>query len=163
VLNAPGVRINRFGYALVPYVTPYAFNNLELDPKGLSLDVQLTATSARVAPYGGSVAMVKFDTEYGRSALVRARMDDGRAVPFGAEVTDAQGRALGIVGQGGRLLVRGVDEQGAMTLSWPEDGVSRQCRATYRMPTAVTGEAATEYPNLDVHCTPDASPAVTAQ
>ncbi|MBU8977298.1 fimbrial biogenesis outer membrane usher protein [Lysobacter sp. MMG2] len=162
VLNAPGVRINRFGYALVPFLMPYNFNNLELDPKGLSLDVQLKATNARVAPYAGSVAMVRFETEYGRSALVRARMDDGRAVPFGADVVDAAGRTLGVVGQGGRLLVRGVDEQGTMTLSWAEDGVTRRCRVSYRMPAPVEG-AANDLPTLDVRCTPEAPSAVAAQ
>ncbi len=163
VLSAPGVRINRFGYALVPYVTPYSFNNIELDPNGLSLDVQLASTSARVAPYGGSVAMVKFETEYGRSALVRARMDDGRPVPFGAEVTDAAGRVLGIVAQGGRLLVRGIDEEGTMTLTWAEEGGTRQCRVSYRVPGAVTGAGDNEYPTLDVRCTPDHVSAVAAQ
>ena len=159
VVNAPGVRINRFGYALVPYVTPYTFNNIELDPTGLSLDVQLAATSARVAPYGGSVAMVKFETQYGRSALVRARMDDGRAVPFGAQVSDGQGQVLGVVGQGGRLLVRGVEDEGTLVLSWPEDGADRQCRVAYRLPAPAAGA---DYPTLDVRCTPD-TPSVAAQ
>jgi outer membrane usher protein len=162
VLNSPGVRINRFGYALVPYLMPYNFNNIELDPTGLSLDVQLAATSARVAPYGGAVAMVNFDTEYGRSALVRARMDDGRPVPFGAQVVDTTGRALGVVGQGGRLLVRGVEDQGTMILSWPEDSAMRQCRVSYRIPAPAPG-ATTEYPTLDVRCTPDTPSAVAAQ
>lgn len=161
VVNAPGVRINRFGYALVPFLMPYNYNNLELDPKGLPLDVQLEATSARVAPYSGSVAMVTFKTEYGRTALLRARMDDGRPVPFGAEVVDSAGRALGVVGQGGRLLVRGVEEQGTMTVSWPEDGRTRQCRVNYHLPAPVAG-AVNDFTTLDVRCTPDA-PSVAAQ
>ncbi|MFC3550751.1 fimbria/pilus outer membrane usher protein [Lysobacter cavernae] len=164
VISAPGVRINRFGYALVPYLTPYHINSVELDPKGVSLDVQLAATSARVAPYAGSVAMLRFETEYGRTALVRARTGDGRAVPFGAEGRDAQGRVLGIVGQGGRLLVRGADAQGTMTLSWQEEGEARQCRVSYRMPSSPQAAAATsDYPTLDVRCTPDAPSAVAAQ
>ena len=160
VVNAPGVRVNRFGYALVPFLTPYTFNNLELDPKGLSYDVQLTSTSARVAPYGGAVAMVNFETEYGRSALVRARLDDGRPVPFGAEVS-AHGRTLGVVAQGGRLLVRGIEDQGTMIVRWPEDGAGRECRADYRIPARVASEARGEYQTLDVRCT--RSPAESAQ
>lgn len=154
VVNAPGVTVDRFGYALVPYLSPYQMNVVELDPKGLPLDVQLNATSARVAPTAGGVAMLTFDTEYGRTLLLRVRMSDGRAVPFGAEVTDIQGHALGTVGQGGRLLLRGATKEGTVSLSWQEEDKPMQCTFTYQTPEPVPGAAANDLPTTDARCTP---------
>ena len=154
VVNAPGVRINRFGQALVPYLTPYQMNSVELDPKGLPLDVQLQSTSARVAPRAGGVSLLKFDTEYGRALLLRVRMGDGRPVPFGAEVTDMQGHALGTVGQGGRLLLRGATKEGTVSLSWQEEDKPMQCTFTYQTPEPKAGAAATDLPTADARCTP---------
>jgi len=154
VVNAPGVRINRFGQALVPYLTPYQYNSVELDPKGLSLDVQLQSTSARVAPRAGGVSLLTFETQYGRALLLRVRMADGRPVPFGAEVTDIQGQALGTVGQGGRLLLRGAMKEGTVSLSWQEEDKPMQCTFTYQTPEPKAGAAVNDLPTADARCTP---------
>ena len=154
VVNAPGVKVDRFGHALVPYLTPYNLNSIELDPKGLPLDVQLQSTSARVAPRAGGVSMLTFQTDYGRALLLRVRMADGRAVPFGAEVTDMEGHALGTVGQGGKLLLRGATKEGTVSLSWQEDDKPMQCTFTYRTPEPKSGAAATDLPTADARCTP---------
>lgn len=154
VVNAPGVRINRFGQALVPYLTPYQMNSIELDPKGLPLDVQLQSTSVRVAPRAGGVSLLKFETQYGRALLLRVRMADGTPVPFGAEVSDMQGHALGTVGQGGRLLLRGATKEGTVSLSWQEEDKPMQCTFTYQTPEPKSGAAATDLPTADARCTP---------
>ena len=153
VLNAPGVKVNRFGQALVPYLTPYTLNSIEVDPKGLSLNVQLAATSARVAPRAGSVAMVTFETSHGNSLLVRLRMPGGEPLPFGAEVADAQGHGLGVVGQGGRVLLRGVEDAGSLDVRWQESGdTARSCRFDYRMPENA-GQGQDAYPRVEATCT----------
>lgn len=154
VVNAPGVRINRFGHALVPYLNPYNLNTVELDPKGLPLDVQLASTSTRVAPRAGGVSLLKFETEFGRALLLRVRLDDGRPVPFGAQVSDLGGRALGTVGQGGKLLLRGAVDRGTVSLSWQDGDKPMQCTFTYQTPEPVKGEAATAYTSVDARCSP---------
>ena len=50
VTNAPGVRVDGSGYALVPYMNPYQLNTIRLDPQGASLGVQLDSTSDRSRP-----------------------------------------------------------------------------------------------------------------
>ena len=86
--NAAGLRIDRAGYALVPYVTPYILNTIDIDPAGLPLDVQLDNTSTQVAPRAGAVVMVKFKSESGRFVLIQTHLPDGKMLPFGAEVED---------------------------------------------------------------------------
>ncbi|AHX15580.1 fimbrial protein [Dyella jiangningensis] len=154
VINANGVRINHFGHALVPYLTPYNLNTVQLDPKGLPLTVQLDATSAQVAPHAGSVVVLKFKTESGRSAIARVRRDDGQMLPFGAEVVDAQNQPVGVVGQAGRILLRGVKGTGQLTVQWnTEDDQPMRCSFPYQLPAPAKGEAQT-YQKIEATCTP---------
>ncbi|MDQ8024315.1 MAG: fimbria/pilus outer membrane usher protein [Moraxellaceae bacterium] len=156
VASSPGVKLNGSGRALVPYLTPYNRNTIELDPKGLPLDVQLSATSAHVAPHSGSVALVTFNTSHGRSVLARVRLADGQPLPFGAEVSDAEDRNLGVVGQGGRILLRGVEDKGDLQARWQDaEGTDRSCRIHYQMP-ASDGKRAEAYQQIESTCGGDA-------
>jgi outer membrane usher protein len=89
--SAIGVHLNSAGYAVVPYLMPYNLDSIQIDPKGLPLDVQFDNTSVQVAPYAGAVLMVTFKTENGRPLIARARLPDGQPIPFGAEVFNAKG------------------------------------------------------------------------
>lgn len=132
--NSAGASVDRFGYALVPYLTPYSLNTIQIDPKGLPLDVQLDGTSQQIAPYAGAVVMLKFKTESGRMLIVHAQLDNGQPLPFGAEVLNSQGVSLGAVGQAGQILVRGVDQSGTLTARWQDDdGASHSCSFAYRL------------------------------
>ncbi|MEI7035468.1 fimbria/pilus outer membrane usher protein [Fulvimonas yonginensis] len=136
VSSASGVHVDRHGYALLPYLMPYTLNTVRLDPKGLPLDVQLKATSAQVAPHAGAVALVTFQTDRGRTVILQARRPDGRALPFGAEVFNAQGVVLGVVGQGGKILARGVDARGELTARWQDEaGNAQACSLRYALPS----------------------------
>ncbi|WP_229720679.1 fimbria/pilus outer membrane usher protein [Dyella nitratireducens] len=153
--NAPGARVDHFGYAVVPYLTPYQLNTIQVDPKGLPLDVQLDATSAQVVPYAGAVVMVKFKTENGRTLIVQARLKDGQALPFGAEVYNEKGISLGVVGQAGQILLRGVDQAGRLTAHWQDDsGAAQSCSFDYRLePKGKHKQAAKSYEQMSVTCT----------
>jgi len=157
VVNAAGVRVDRFGHALVPYLTPYNLNTIQLDPKGLPLTVQLDATSAQVAPHAGAVVLLKFKTESGRTAIARVRRADGRPVPFGAEVVDAQEQSLGVVGQAGRILLRGVKDSGRLSVRWnTEDGQPMRCTFPYQLSAPAKGQAQ-GYEKIEATCTPVAA------
>jgi outer membrane usher protein len=132
--NSPGARVDRFGYAVVPYLMPYQINTIQIDPKGLPLDVQLDATSAQVVPYAGAVVMMKFNTHSGRMLIVQAHLENGQALPFGAEVFDDKGASLGVVGQAGQILLRGVGSAGQLTARWQDDsGTNHACSFPYKL------------------------------
>ncbi len=133
VLNAADVRIDRRGYAVVPHLTPYRANTVGIDPKGLSTDVALQVSSQQVTPRVGAVAMVRFATESGRSAVLEVRHPDGTAVPFGANVIDEDDNEVGVVGQGGRIFVRGIKDQGRLTVRWSDDARDL-CQVDYVLP-----------------------------
>jgi outer membrane usher protein len=135
IINAPNVRVDHAGYALVPYLTPYQLNTVQIDPQGLPLDVQLESTSAQVAPYQGAVVMVNFKSQAGRPLIVHIRTTDGKPAPFGAEVFSTKGEALGVVGQGGLTLLRGVAASGTLDVKWQDaQGHAQICTSSYNVP-----------------------------
>jgi outer membrane usher protein len=153
--SAAGARIDRFGYALVPYLTPYNLNTVAIDPKGLPLDVQLDATSTQVAPHAGSVVMLKFKTEYGRAIIVRVHLKNDDALPFGAEVFNDKGVSLGMVGQAGQVLARGVDLAGKLTARWQDDnGTSKSCSFQYQIEQSGHASGLDKYKEVNATCTP---------
>ena len=151
--SAPGARIDHFGYAVVPYLTPYNLNTVQIDPKGLPLDVQLDATSAQVAPHEGAVVMLKFKTENGRALIVHASLENGQALPFGAEVFNEKGTSLGVVGQGGQILVRGVNQSGQLSVRWQEDdGAAQSCSFTYQLIPQTKSKKTKAYNEIQATC-----------
>jgi outer membrane usher protein len=122
--SAAGVRLDRRGYGVVPYLAAFRWNAVEIDPTGLSLDVSLSSTRRRVAPTAGALVLVPFETDVGRTSLLVARLADGSPPAFGADVLDGQGRSVGVVGQAGNIFVRNVVSDAPLTIRWgdrPED------------------------------------------
>lgn len=107
--SAPSTRIDRRGYAVLPYLRPYRVNAVEIDPKGADDDVVFDKTVVNVVPYENSVVRVSFPTRIEKSRSLHAVLPGGKNLPFGANVVNAQGKAIGIVGQGSMLFIH--DEQ----------------------------------------------------
>jgi outer membrane usher protein len=114
----PSSRVNRFGYGIVPSLSPYSMNRIEIDPKGLSLDVELKTTGQDIAPLAGAVVKAQFETDTRRTLIVTATRPDGGTLPFGAEVVNREGQSVGQVSQGSRILARGVAETDELLVTW---------------------------------------------
>lgn len=126
-------RVASNGYALLPHVSPYRWNQIDLDPSGLPLDVELLHTSQRVAPTAGSIVRVAFNATRERTLFIDATDALGQPLPFAARVEDEDGRAFGAVGQGGVIQLRGAPDSGVLIVD--PDG-SQRCRLTYTTPAA---------------------------
>ncbi|RYM64434.1 pilus assembly protein PapC [Serratia liquefaciens] len=129
VSTYPGVRIDSRGYAAVPYLNPYQMNDISIDPKGISAEVELDNTSQKVAPYAGAVVKVKYMTKKGTPILVNATYQDG-PIPFGATIFDDKGNNVGTVGQGGQLYARVAQDKGQLRVKWGENS-RMQCNIGY--------------------------------
>lgn len=116
----PSVRLNAQGFAVVPSLSPYSVNTVDLDPKGMSQDVELQISGQSVVPRAGAVTLLHYPTRSGRLLMLEARNEHGHALPFGAQVFDVQGDEVGMVGQGSRLHFRSHDERGRVRVSWGE-------------------------------------------
>ncbi|MDM0031936.1 fimbria/pilus outer membrane usher protein [Variovorax sp. J22P271] len=152
VTGGSGLRVDPWGHAVVSNLTPFASNQIEIDPKGLPINVELEATEQRVAPTAGAMLVVQFVTDNaGRAAFLRVDAGDGAPLPFGAEVFDAEGHNVGTVAQAGRIIARGLkSDRGTLTVRWGQDAAS-SCRLDYALPP---GDAARpgSYPAVDAAC-----------
>ena len=125
-------RIGRNGFAVLPQYAPYRWTSVDINPQGLSHDVELLQTSQRVAPTAGSLVRMTFATRVDTTVYIRAVPRQGRMeIPFGSDVRNSDGKVVGTVAQGGMVRVQG--DHGALTVG--NDG-AEQCRLTYRVPDA---------------------------
>lgn len=150
ITNAPNAQVNRSGYGLVPHLTPYQLNTIQLDPQDLPLGVQLDATSTQVVPYQGAVVMANFKSQAGAPLIVSIRMPDGKPAPFGIEVHDAQGNTVGTVGQDGQALLSVHAHSGVLTLQ--QDQGANTCHFKYQI-TNRDKKAAASLQLIHAHCT----------
>ncbi|TFY94431.1 fimbrial biogenesis outer membrane usher protein [Pseudomonas nabeulensis] len=143
-----GSQVGKSGYAVVPHLAPYRQNVVELDPKDLSVDVELKTASQNVAPRAGSVVKLQFDTVSGQALLVTALREDGSPMPFGSDVFDEEGNSVGIVGQGGKAFVRVARPQGELTVKWGSND-NATCRLQYSLSEKSGSEAVSRLRQLD--------------
>jgi outer membrane usher protein len=151
VSSSPGVRVDRNGYAVAPYLTPYSMNTVNLDPKGVSIDVELQLASQQVAPRAGSVTLLKYPTVSGRVAVIRASMQNGKPLPFGASVLDESNKEVGSVGQASRIVARGLQDKGRLTVKLGE-GSGSVCYISYDLPARDKASNANEYQTVSGVC-----------
>nr|WP_238347323.1 fimbria/pilus outer membrane usher protein [Pseudomonas taiwanensis] len=105
VQNTPSARTNSHGYALVPYLRPYRLNALVLQTDDLSPEVVIANASQQVVPRRGAVVKASYEAEHVARLVLTLLQANGQPVPFGAQVLDADGQSLGVVGQAGQALV----------------------------------------------------------
>lgn len=130
----PGIEVDRFGYAAVPYLNPYQFNDIQIDPKNAPEDIELENTQQRVAPWAGAVVKVNFNSQRGIPLLISGSYK-GQPLPFGADVQNSRGERVGSVGQGGQIYARVKEESGSLTVSWA-DGAQGKCTLQYLIPVS---------------------------
>lgn len=132
IYNQTGVKTDRWGYAIIPYVSPYRKNVISLDPETLSADVDIQQMSTNVIPTRGAVVKANFDTRVGQRALITLKRPGGGVVPFGAMVTlpEESGSKGFIVAYDGQVYLNGMAEKGKLLVTWGERS-EQQCRVDY--------------------------------
>jgi outer membrane usher protein len=157
VQGGQGSTVDSRGYALVPYLQPYQLNDITLDPENAPASVEFDSTIQSVAPRAGSVVRLAYKTNVGRAILIDSRMEDGKPVPFGADVFDEAGNSVGVVGQAGRVFVRGLDQGGPITVRWGE-GADDSCRIQVPAAANGSGKPGAEYEMLQASCSSQGVP-----
>ena len=134
IRNGQGATVDRFGYAILPSLTPYRYNTISLDSRNMADDVELQGGSKRLVPYAGAISRVTFKTTHGKATLINTTLPDGRQPPMGADVTDSDGEAVGIMGQGGQIYARIAAQSGVLFVKWGKNA-AQQCQVWYQLPT----------------------------
>jgi outer membrane usher protein len=146
-----GARVNGSGYAVVPSLTPFQLNTVDIDPQGMPDDVELQVSSRNTAPVAGAVVMLSYPTRKARSLLINSLQPNGALLPFAASASDAQsGVEMGAVGQGSRLVLRSEKDHGTIRVEWGDEP-GQQCLIDYRLPKRDPARAQ-GYEVLDLPC-----------
>lgn len=134
IRNGQGATVDRFGYAILPSLTPYRYNTISLDSRNMADDVELQGGSKRLVPYAGAISRVTFKTTHGKATLINTTLPDGSQPPMGADVTDSDGETVGIMGQGGQIYARIAAQSGVLFVKWGKNA-AQQCQVWYQLPT----------------------------
>ncbi len=136
LLNDSSARTNDRGYALIPYLHPFRINRVILDTDQLDPNVEIDNGVTQVVPRRGAVVKALFPARKVERLLVSTRNQYGTALPFGAQISNADGHVLGIVGQAGQSLLSTVEGQQTIHVRWGKTS-AEQCQAqfdTHNMP-----------------------------
>lgn len=136
LLNDSSARTNDRGYALIPYLQPFRINRVILDTDQLEPNVEIDNGVTQVVPRRGAVVKASFPARKVERLLVSTRDHQGVALPFGAQISNADGNVLGIVGQAGQSLLSTVEGQQIVYVRWGKTS-AEQCQAsldTHSMP-----------------------------
>ncbi len=122
VSGSQGTKVNNGGFALVPSLTPYRYNTISLDGTGMDNQTELLESQRRVAPMAGAAVKLTFATLRGYALLITVP-GNATLIP-GEPVKDAQGKVIGMVGQGNQIYARVAQQEGTLhagdhcTLRW---------------------------------------------
>ena len=112
---------NTFGKAVIADISSYRrqSTNIDLDNLNENADpVGASVISKTVTE--GAIGYVHFDMLSGRKGMVELFRQDGNPLPFAAEVFNAGGIQLGMVGEGGMAYLAGLREGLVMQVRWGE-------------------------------------------
>lgn len=145
--------IDRDGYTVLPFLSPYSANPVELDLSKAPLSARFDSVSTVVAPHAGSVLLINFKRQPGYTLMLSGKRADGSPLPFGASVFDAKGELIGSVGQAGRIEAISSSLAGVLNVSWG-DGPEAGCTIRYDLPAPAAGGDDDALVRARVNCQP---------
>ncbi|WP_392564001.1 fimbria/pilus outer membrane usher protein [Orbus wheelerorum] len=107
--------IGKDGYALVPYVQAYRYNEVELDPGTFSDSFDVQNKVLKTAPTQGAITKVTFDVLTGYNFLITLEYQ-GKAIPFGAVVTNVINKSTSITNDDGTVYLTGVEDNASFKI-----------------------------------------------
>lgn len=130
ILNQAGVRTNNTGYALVPYVTPYHKNTLEIDTLLLPDNTEIALTSQTISPSRGALVKADFSANVGYRVLMTVNFANNQPVPFGAQVIFKDNNQLNsVIGNDGEVYLSGIEKQGNFEVKYN----NQTCHVNYSL------------------------------
>lgn len=127
--NGGAARTDSKGYMVGPHLRPYRVNTLELTTDQLGAEVEFDNGALQVIPRRGAVVKARYAARRITRLVLTLRREDGTPLPFGAQALNSDGQAIGVVGQGGQLLVATDLAPLSLELAWTE-GEDGRCRLT---------------------------------
>lgn len=126
----PGVKTNKKGFAILPYIQPYRYNWINLNTESLGTDTEIDENSKVVVPTRGSITKVKYASTSGRRIQFKVYDEMGETIPLGAQVFDQNSKLLGLIDNHSKVLTFGINDKGYLKVIWGD----KTCFINYSLP-----------------------------
>lgn len=117
-VNGGKVNTNFWGIGVVTDMSSYYRNITSVDLNRLPDDMEATHSVVESALTEGAIGYRKFEVLKGARLFAVLTMVNGNNPPFGAVVTSAKGRELGMVSEGGLVWLSGVSPGERLNVNW---------------------------------------------
>ena len=112
------VSTNRWGIGVVTDVSSYYRNTTSVDLNRLPDDMEATRSVVESVLTEGAIGYREFEVLKGSRLFAVLRLADNSHPPFGASVTNAKGRELGMVADSGLAWLSGVNPGETLNVGW---------------------------------------------
>lgn len=123
-------RVAKNGYAILPYLSPFQYNDISLNVKDMPTNIEIEEDRIKIVPTAGASVLVKFDTKNINNQILKVKNEEGHYIPFGANAYNAAGDSLGVVGQGGNIILSSEKSQ-SITIVWNSKEGIQKCFINY--------------------------------
>jgi outer membrane usher protein len=130
ISNNLGVYTDWRGYTIVPDVTPYNTNTVQIDPDSVGQNMSFENISAEVIPTKDAVVLAKFPVNIGRKVVFTLNYK-GDVIPFGTQAYLVGSDRMFFIGDRGELFISGAADEGEILVDISD---SHQCKARYKLP-----------------------------
>lgn len=101
------ITISRNGYALVPYATPYHYNDVSLSPETFGTGYDIDGKILKTAPTRGAISKIVFDVRKGYNFLVSLKYKN-KPIKFGTFIINEAKNTTSIVNEDSTVYLTGV-------------------------------------------------------
>lgn len=118
--SGENITINNSGYALIPYATPYHYNDVELDPTTFANGYDIDNKILKTSPTRGAISKVTFDVRKGYNFLLYIKHKN-KKIRFGTLVYNTTDKVSSIADDDGTVYLTGVKNKSKYTVKWDQN------------------------------------------
>jgi outer membrane usher protein len=134
--STPGTKTDAAGIALVPYLSPYQFNQVRMNASDLPISAEVESIERTVVPHWRSAVKVDFAVRDGKAALLKIQFDDGEPAPAGAIVRIEGDKEDFYVARRGEAYVTALQPDNILILTWKK----QTCRFRVQLPATAAND-----------------------
>lgn len=123
-------KTNAKGVALIPRLTAYQSNSIQLNPQDLPISAEIDSIEKEVVPAWRSGVKIQFPVRSGRGALVRIVLDNNEPAPAGAVVNIKGDTQSFYVARRGEAFITGLQASNMIEMNWKD----QQCVFNVTLP-----------------------------
>ena len=118
--NVQNVKFDRWGNAIIPYLTPFQYNSVQINANTLPISMDVDATEVQFVPKRNTSVLAQFKTLDLLKVLIQLKHQNEK-IPLGAEVQNSLKEDVGIIGQGQLVFLNNAKE-GLYSVKWLDGG-----------------------------------------